>query len=93
MPPTPHNDLHPTARDHTQKEGREERIKLNLAGRVFVDPSRNADAAKPPRGSSVLAISFAPQLFVRSNTSDEAKGTALFLAPPRASSPSPLRRS
>ena len=24
MPPTPHNDLHPTARDHTQKEGREE---------------------------------------------------------------------
>jgi hypothetical protein len=24
MPPTPHNDLHPAARDHTQKEGREE---------------------------------------------------------------------
>jgi hypothetical protein len=24
MAPTPHNDLHPTARDHTQKEGREE---------------------------------------------------------------------
>ena len=24
MPPTSHNNLHPTARDHTQKEGREE---------------------------------------------------------------------
>jgi hypothetical protein len=24
MPPTPHNDLHPTARDHAQKEGCEE---------------------------------------------------------------------
>jgi hypothetical protein len=24
MSPTLHNDLHPTARDHTQKEGREE---------------------------------------------------------------------
>ena len=24
MPPTPHNDLHPAARDHTQEEGREE---------------------------------------------------------------------
>jgi hypothetical protein len=24
MPPTPHDDLHPTARDHAQKEGREE---------------------------------------------------------------------
>jgi hypothetical protein len=24
MAPTPHNDLHPTARDHTQKKGREE---------------------------------------------------------------------
>jgi hypothetical protein len=24
MPPTPHNDLHPTAGDDTQKEGREE---------------------------------------------------------------------
>jgi hypothetical protein len=23
MPPTPHNDLHPAARDHTQEEGRE----------------------------------------------------------------------
>jgi hypothetical protein len=24
MPPTPHNDLHPAARDHAQKEGRKE---------------------------------------------------------------------
>ncbi len=24
MPSTPHNDLHPAARDYTQKEGREE---------------------------------------------------------------------
>jgi hypothetical protein len=24
LPPTPHNDLHPAARDHTQEEGREE---------------------------------------------------------------------